>query len=102
MGANGLYSGVSSERQTSESQMPAALAVRVAFYTRVSTTDQNCEFQLRELQDGALSQGWQAVELHQDIMSGAQTRLPGLSQLMAYAASRKFNCLMVWKLDRFG
>jgi putative DNA-invertase from lambdoid prophage Rac len=102
MGANGLYSGVSSGRQTRESQLPATPAVRVAFYTRVSTTDQNCEFQLRELQDCALRQGWQVVEVYQDILSGAQARRPGLSRLMADAASRKFNCLMVWKLDRFG
>jgi putative DNA-invertase from lambdoid prophage Rac len=102
MGADGLHAGVSSEQQTSESQLPAAAAVQVALYTRVSTTDQNCVFQLRELRDCAVHRGWQVVEVYQDILSGAQARRPGLSRLMANAASRKFNCLMVWKLDRFG
>ena len=69
MGANGLYSGVSSERQTSESQLPAAPAVRVALYTKVSTADQNCEFQLRELQDCALRQGWQVVAIARSVVS---------------------------------
>ena len=58
MGADGLYSRVWSEWQAGENQLPAAPAVRVALYIRVSTADQNCEFQFRELQDYAAHQGW--------------------------------------------
>jgi hypothetical protein len=94
MAADGLYSRVSSERQTGENQLPAAPAVLVALYTRVSTSDQNCEFQLRELQDYAAHQGWQVVEVYQDTMSGAQARRPGLTRLMDDAAARKFHCVM--------
>ena len=65
MGTDGLYSGVLSERETGENQLPAAPAVLVALYTRVSTSDQNCEFQLHELQDYAAHQGWQVVEVSQ-------------------------------------
>jgi DNA invertase Pin-like site-specific DNA recombinase len=102
MGADGLYSRVSSERQTGENQLPAAPAVRVALYIRVSTSDQNCEFQLRELQDYAAHQGWPVAEVYQDVMSGAQARRPGLARLLADAAARKFHRALVWKLDRFG
>ena len=85
-----------------EADPPAAPAVRVALYTRVSTADQNCELQLRELQEYAVHQGWHAVEVYQDVMNGAQARRPGLTRLMADAAARRFHCVLVWKLDRFG
>jgi hypothetical protein len=42
---------------------PAAPVVQVAPYVRVSTADQNCELQLRELQDYAVHQGWRLVEV---------------------------------------
>jgi len=81
---------------------PPVLAVRVALYTRVSTADQNCQLQLRELHDHAVRQGWQVVETYQDVMSGAKAQRPGLNRLMADARTGKFRCLLVWKLDRFG
>jgi len=34
----------------------------VAIYARVSTTDQNCELQLRELREYAGRAGWSVVE----------------------------------------
>jgi len=42
------------------------------------------------------------VKVYQDIMSGATTRRPGLQRLMADALARKFDCVLCWKLDRFG
>jgi DNA invertase Pin-like site-specific DNA recombinase len=42
------------------------------------------------------------VEVYQDIISGAKASRPGLTRLMADAAARKFDVLLVWKLDRFG
>jgi DNA invertase Pin-like site-specific DNA recombinase len=68
----------------------------------VSTADQNCELQLRELQLYAERQGWAMVESHQDVMTGAKANRPDLNRLMADAMARKFDCLLVWKLDRFG
>jgi DNA invertase Pin-like site-specific DNA recombinase len=46
--------------------------------------------------------GWEIVETYADVMSGAKTSRPGLNRLMADAMARKFDCLLVWKLDRFG
>ena len=37
-----------------------------------------------------------------DVMSGTQSRRAGLTRLMADAAARRFRCVLVWKLDRFG
>ncbi len=76
--------------------------MRFAIYARVSTTDQNCELQLRELQAYADRHSWPIVETYQDIMSGAKASRPGLNRLMLDARARKFDCLLVWKLDRFG
>ena len=76
--------------------------MKAAIYTRVSTADQNPELQLREIQDYATGRGWQVVDLYPDIASGAKASGPGLNWLMADALARKFDCLVVWKLDRFG
>jgi DNA invertase Pin-like site-specific DNA recombinase len=76
--------------------------VKAAIYARVSTTDQNCELQLRELQSYADRQGWAIVETYRDIMSGAKANRPDLNRLILDARARKFDCLLVWKLDRFG
>jgi DNA invertase Pin-like site-specific DNA recombinase len=76
--------------------------LRAAIYTRVSTADQNAELQLRELQEYASRQGWEIIDTYEDIISGAKASRPGLNQLMADAAARKFEVLLVWKLDRFG
>jgi DNA invertase Pin-like site-specific DNA recombinase len=81
---------------------PVAAVVQVALYTRVSTADQNCQLQQRELGGLASPQGWHVVEVYQDVMSGASARRPGLTRLMADAAERRFRCVLVWKLDRFG
>jgi putative DNA-invertase from lambdoid prophage Rac len=35
-------------------------------------------------------------------MSGARASRPGIDQLMAAARFRKFDAVLVWKLDRFG
>ena len=84
----------------------AALAnvkpLRAAIYVRVSTADQNCELQLRELHDHAAQHGWPVVGDYQDVMSGVKTHRPALTALMNDARARKFDCLLVWKLDRFG
>jgi DNA invertase Pin-like site-specific DNA recombinase len=76
--------------------------LRAAIYTRVSTADQNPELQLREIQDCATRQALEIVETYQDVASGAKAIRPRLSRLMADARARKFDCLLVWKLDRFG
>jgi DNA invertase Pin-like site-specific DNA recombinase len=76
--------------------------MRAAIYTRVSTADQNPELQLREIQDYSARQGWDVIDLYQDIASGAKATRPGLNRLMADALARKFDTILVWKLDRFG
>jgi hypothetical protein len=47
-------------------------------------------------------QGWTVTETYQDVISGAKASRPGLNRLMEDARARKFEILLVWKLDRFG
>src|ERR1700694_5426178 len=77
--------------------------MRCALYARVSTTDQNCELQLRELREYIARRGWEPGCEYVDAgFSGAKASRPALDKLMAAAARREFDCVLVWKIDRFG
>jgi putative DNA-invertase from lambdoid prophage Rac len=76
--------------------------MKTAIYARVSTTDQINAIQIRELKEYVERRGWELTSVHQDQMSGAKASRPGLDQLMADARRRKFDVVVVWKLDRFG
>jgi len=71
-------------------------------YVGVSTADQRCELQVRELRGCAERHGWQIADIYEDVSSGAKASRPALNRLIADSQARKFDCLMVWKLDRFG
>ncbi len=74
-----------------------------AIYARVSTTDQNCELQLRELREYCQRRGWPITEEYVDTgWSGAKSSRPALDRMMRDAAQHRFDCVAVWKLDRFG
>jgi DNA invertase Pin-like site-specific DNA recombinase len=77
--------------------------MRCALYARVSTTDQNCEVQLKELREYVIRHGWRSAGEYVDTgFSGSKASRPALDRLMADAAQRKFDCVMVYKIDRFG
>ena len=77
--------------------------MRIALYARVSTTDQSCEMQLRELRDYAASRGWQVFAEYVDTgWSGARASRPQLDRLLQDARARRFDAVLVWKLDRWG
>ena len=76
---------------------------KCAIYARVSTTDQNCEMQLRELREYISRRGWKnAGEFVDTGFSGSKVSRPALDRLMAHAAQHKFDCIVVYKIDRFG
>jgi len=76
--------------------------MKCAIYARVSTADQTCENQLAELRQYASARGWTATEYVDAGWSGAKASRPQLDRLMADARLRKFDCVLVSKLDRFG
>jgi DNA invertase Pin-like site-specific DNA recombinase len=78
---------------------------KVALYARVSTSNghQDPLLQLRELREYAERRGWVMVEEYIDTgISGAKDSRPALNRLMADAHRRRFDAVLVWKLDRFG
>jgi len=78
--------------------------MRVALYARVSTLDkgQDVELQLSELRDFARQRGFEIVREYVDRgVSGAKESRPALNELMSDAGRRKFDAVLVWKLDRF-
>jgi DNA invertase Pin-like site-specific DNA recombinase len=78
---------------------------RVALYARVSTANghQDPEMQLRELREFVERRGWQISGEYVDKgISGSKDSRPALDRLMADAQRRKFDAVLVWKLDRFG
>src|ERR1051326_4948895 len=78
-------------------------SLRVAIYARVSTADQNCEMQLRELREYVERRGWTVYGEYVDTgWSGAKASRPELDRLMKDAGLRRFDVVSVWKLDRFG
>jgi DNA invertase Pin-like site-specific DNA recombinase len=76
--------------------------LRAAIYARVSTSDQTCENQLLELHRYSDARGWSFTDFIDCGVSGAKDRRPALDQLVADARRRRFDVLVVWRLDRLG
>jgi len=68
--------------------------MRVRVYVRVSTADQRCELQVRELREYAERRRWQIAEIYEDVSSGAKTSRPALNRLIADAEAR--NLIASW------
>ena len=58
--------------------------------------------QAQELEEYIRGQRWHLVASYTDAISGTKARRVGLDRLMSDARQRKFDCVLVWKLDRFG
>jgi DNA invertase Pin-like site-specific DNA recombinase len=78
--------------------------MRVAIYARVSTGEQNPELQLRELRDYAERRGFIIHREYVETVPGdvrRRKRAPEFEAMMADARRRRFDCVLVWKYDRF-
>ena len=89
---------------SSLTQEPLPTIARVALYARVSTLNgQDPEMQLSELREYASRRGWSITREYVDQgVSGSKESRPQLNQLMADAHWRKFDAVLVWKIDRWG
>jgi len=68
----------------------------------VSTKDQSCEMQMRDLRAYCAARGFTITREYIDIgQSGAKDSRPQLNELMADARKRKFDSILVWRFDRF-
>ena len=76
--------------------------MRIGIYARVSTRDQSCELQLRDLRTYSAARGFDLVREYVDVgQSGAKDSRPELNKLMDYARKRQFDAIIVWRFDRF-
>jgi DNA invertase Pin-like site-specific DNA recombinase len=78
---------------------------RVAIYTRVSTSKQETNNQLRELEAVAKRSGWEIVKVYEDAgISGAKGRdkRPALDAMMKAVNAKEFEMVASWSVDRLG
>jgi DNA invertase Pin-like site-specific DNA recombinase len=106
------HAGNDRSTQPRQQQKLAALiqsaCMKAAIYARVSTFDQEPENQLQEVRRYVEARGWSAQPFgtpaveYVDRCSGSKDRRPALDQLVADAKRRRFDVLVVWRLDRLG
>ena len=75
---------------------------RVAVYARVSTLHQKPENQVGEWRGYVTARGSTATEFVDRGVSGARERRPALDAMLAEAKRRRFDVVIVWRLDRLG
>lgn len=81
---------------------PGGEGMRVGIYARVSTKDQSCELQLRDLRVFCSARNFTVIREYVDIgESGAKDSRPQLNELLADARKRKLDAIIVWRFDRF-
>jgi len=77
--------------------------LRAAAYLRVSTDRQDCANQQPDLDRYIEARGWTLTKRYLDAgVSGAAERRPALDELVKDARRRRFDVLVVWRLDRLG
>jgi DNA invertase Pin-like site-specific DNA recombinase len=75
----------------------------VALYCRVSTNDQTCDNQLRDLREYCRARGWTDVREFIDTgISGTKERRPALDRLMVEVRARRVDVVVVAAFDRAG
>jgi len=75
---------------------------RVAIYCRVSTADQSCERQERDLLAYADRASFEVVGVWKEIASGSKDQRPERKKLMALAQDRRIDSILVTELTRWG
>jgi DNA invertase Pin-like site-specific DNA recombinase len=76
--------------------------MRIGIYARVSTKDQSCKLQLRDLRAYCAARGFDLTREYVDVgQSGAKDSRPELDKLMGDARKRQFDAVAVWRFDRF-
>ena len=82
--------------------MPNTNTIETAgIYARVSTADQNCDMQLRDLRQYCQRRGWRALEYIDIGVSGAKVSRKQLDRFMDDARRRNLDVVVCWRFDRF-
>jgi DNA invertase Pin-like site-specific DNA recombinase len=78
------------------------LGQRAALYCRVSTADQSCERQERDLAAFAQRAGYEVVGIYKETASGVKLDRGERSKVMALAQARQLDAVLVTELSRWG
>src|SRR4051812_21050115 len=74
--------------------------MKVAIYSRVSTSDQDNENQLSQLREFCQRQGYEIASEYVDTASGGRADRAAFKAMFASASKREFDLLLFWSLDR--
>lgn len=75
---------------------------RAAIYCRVSTADQSCERQERDLTAFAERAGYEIAGIHKETGSGTKLDRVERKKVMALAQARRIDAILVTELSRWG
>lgn len=75
---------------------------KVAIYCRVSTADQSCERQERDLLEFASKSDYEVVGIWKETASGTRNDRVERKKVMALAQARKIDAVLVTELSRWG
>ena len=75
---------------------------RVAIYCRVSTADQSCERQERDLTGFAMRAGYEVVGVFRETASGTRADRAERRKVLALAPRREIGAVLVTELSRWG
>lgn len=75
---------------------------KVAIYCRVSTTDQSCERQERDLLEYAAKAGYQVVGIWKETAAGTKQNRVERQKVLALAQARKIDAILVTEMTRWG
>jgi putative DNA-invertase from lambdoid prophage Rac len=78
------------------------LGQRVALYCRVSTADQSCERQERDLAAFAARAGYEVVGVYKETASGVRHDRAERRKVLALAQRREIDAVLVTELSRWG
>lgn len=76
--------------------------MRVAIYCRVSTNDQSCSRQERDLLDYAHQAGYEVVGIWKETISGVKSKHQERNKVMDLAQHRQIDGILVTELTRWG
>ncbi len=75
---------------------------RVALFARVSTQDQNCDRQVRDLEEYAQRAGYEVVGVFTETVSGVAQVRSERAKVMKLAQARKIDAVLVTEMTRWG
>lgn len=75
--------------------------MKVAIYCRVSTTKQDYENQLLQLEEYCKKEKHIIYKVYSETISGKESQRPVFKEMMQDALKKKFDGILVWALDRF-